>query len=177
MYDARSIAFNYLKGWFLLDLAAAVPFEILFALSVETGHIQVHLLKLFRMLRLARLLQKIERYAQYSALVLALLMAMFALLAHWLACIWYVIGKTELGAAPANWSVGWLGELGNRMASPFALNRSGGPTVTARYVSALYFTCSSLTSVGFGNVSANTVNEKIFSVCAMLLGGQSSINL
>jgi potassium voltage-gated channel Eag-related subfamily H member 8 len=39
------------------------------------------------------------------------------------------------------------------------------------YVTALYFTCSSLTSVGFGNVSANTLPEKVFSVCIMLIGG------
>ena len=56
----------------------------------------VHLLKVARLLRLARLLQKIDRFSQYSALVLALLMSMFALLAHWLACIWYAIGNVEL---------------------------------------------------------------------------------
>lgn len=55
----------------------------------------VHLLKLARLLRLARLLQKIDRFSQYSALVLALLMSMFTLLAHWLACIWYAIGHEE----------------------------------------------------------------------------------
>jgi potassium voltage-gated channel Eag-related subfamily H member 8 len=42
------------------------------------------------------------------------------------------------------------------------------------YVTALYFTCSSLTSVGFGNVSANTLPEKVFSVCIMLIGGKRS---
>jgi Ion channel. len=40
------------------------------------------------------------------------------------------------------------------------------------YITALYFTCSSLTSVGFGNVSANTSAEKIFSICTMLIGGK-----
>lgn len=41
------------------------------------------------------------------------------------------------------------------------------------YVTALYFTCSSLTSVGFGNVAANTVPEKIFSIIVMLIGGKT----
>ncbi|GFS22481.1 potassium voltage-gated channel subfamily H member [Elysia marginata] len=44
------------------------------------------------------------------------------------------------------------------------------PDMMTCYITALYFTCSSLTSVGFGNVSANTNAEKIFSVCAMLVG-------
>lgn len=45
-------------------------------------------------------------------------------------------------------------------------------THTESYITALYFTCSSLTSVGFGNVSANTFSEKFFSICTMLIGGK-----
>ena len=41
-----------------------------------------------------------------------------------------------------------------------------------KYITALYFTCSSLTSVGFGNVSANTNLEKVFSIITMLIGGK-----
>ena len=44
--------------------------------------------------------------------------------------------------------------------------------ISLSYVTALYFTCSSLTSVGFGNVAANTSAEKIFCVAAMLVGGK-----
>jgi hypothetical protein len=39
-------------------------------------------------------------------------------------------------------------------------------------VTALYYSCTSLTTVGFGNVSANTTWEKIFSVVIMLIGGK-----
>ena len=37
----------------------------------------------------------VYRYSQYSMVVLTLLMMTFALLAHWLACIWFVIGQAE----------------------------------------------------------------------------------
>jgi hypothetical protein len=40
------------------------------------------------------------------------------------------------------------------------------------YIAALYFTCSSLTTVGFGNVSGNTRLERIFCIFAMLVGGE-----
>lgn len=40
----------------------------------------------------------------------------------------------------------------------------------AKYVTALYFTFSSLTSVGFGNVAPNTDVEKIFTILVMLIG-------
>lgn len=44
------------------------------------------------------------------------------------------------------------------------------------YIASLYFTLSSLTSVGFGNVCANTDAEKIFSICIMLMGGELKNN-
>lgn len=50
---------------------------------------------------------------------------------------------------------------------------SSGPSIKDKYVTALYFTFSSLTSVGFGNVSPNTNSEKIFSICVMLIGCKS----
>jgi hypothetical protein len=72
-------------------------------------------LKLARLLRLARLLQKLDRYSQYSVVVLTLLMAMFTVLAHWLACIWYAIGRHELGT-----SVRTVGEYAARMVRSLA---------------------------------------------------------
>ncbi|XP_060036856.1 potassium voltage-gated channel subfamily H member 8 isoform X2 [Erinaceus europaeus] len=99
-------------------------------------------------------------------------MSMFALLAHWMACIWYVIGKMEReDNSLLKWEVGWLHELGKRLESPYYSNSTlGGPSIRSAYIAALYFTLSSLTSVGFGNVSANTDAEKIFSICTMLIG-------
>lgn len=65
----------------------------------------VHLLKTVRLLRLLRLLQKLDRYSQYSAMVLTLLMSVFALLAHWMACIWYMIGRKEI-ETNETWEIG-----------------------------------------------------------------------
>ncbi|VDP39551.1 unnamed protein product [Schistosoma margrebowiei] len=56
----------------------------------------LQMMKLARLLRLARLIQKIIRLSQYSVIVLGLLMFSFALVAHWCACIWYVIGLYEI---------------------------------------------------------------------------------
>ena len=63
---------------------------------------------------------------------------------------------------------GWLNLLAQRLNLPH-----GGcvPTDEA-YVTALYYTCTSLTTVGFGNVSANTIIEKVFSVVIMIIGGK-----
>ena len=40
----------------------------------------------------------------------------------------------------------------------------------SRYITSLYFTFTTLTSVGFGNVAPNTPNEKIYVVIVMMIG-------
>lgn len=94
-----------------------------------------------------------------------LLTGLFTLIAHWLACIWHGIGNSENRN-----EFGWIQELKKNLNLN---NNSTGPDIQTRYITALYFTLSSLTSVGFGNVSPNTDAEKIFSVCVMIIGGKS----
>lgn len=67
----------------------------------------------------------------------------------------------------AVWHLGWINTLAERFKIPVS-NLTQGEA----YITALYFTFSSLTSVGFGNVSANTFYEKIFCVIMMLIGGK-----
>ena len=46
-----------------------------------------------------------------------------------------------------------------------------------KYITAMYFTFSTITSVGFGNVSPNTDCEKVFTIIVMLLGCKWSLVL
>ncbi|XP_039110152.1 potassium voltage-gated channel subfamily H member 3-like [Hyaena hyaena] len=109
---------------------------------------------------------------------------------------WLYKRKGKLSKNPEN---SWLQELARRLETPYYLvghnpatgNSSaqkdncssvsreanstglellGGPSLRSAYITSLYFAFSSLTSVGFGNVSANTDTEKIFSICTMLIG-------
>ncbi|XP_054094527.2 voltage-gated inwardly rectifying potassium channel KCNH3 isoform X1 [Callithrix jacchus] len=197
VFAPKSICLHYITTWFLLDVIAALPFDLLHAFKVNV-YFGAHLLKTVRLLRLLRLLPRLDRYSQYSAVVLTLLMAVFALLAHWVACIWFYIGQREIESSESELpEIGWLQELARRLETPYYLvgrspaggNSSsqsdncssseangtglellGGPSLRSAYITSLYFALSSLTSVGFGNVSANTDTEKIFSICTMLIG-------
>ncbi|KAB1270297.1 Potassium voltage-gated channel subfamily H member 3 [Camelus dromedarius] len=199
VFAPKSICLHYVTTWFLLDVIAALPFDLLHAFKVNV-YVGAHLLKTVRLLRLLRLLPRLDRYSQYSAVVLTLLMAVFALLAHWVACIWFYIGQREIESSASELpEIGWLQELARRLETPYYLvarspavgnssgqsdncsssgseaNRTGpellgGPSLRSAYITSLYFALSSLTSVGFGNVSANTDTEKIFSICTMLIG-------
>uniref|UniRef100_A0A4W5K407 Potassium voltage-gated channel, subfamily H (eag-related), member 6a n=1 Tax=Hucho hucho TaxID=62062 RepID=A0A4W5K407_9TELE len=170
------IAQHYFKGWFLIDIVAAIPFDLLIFRSgsdePQTTTL-IGLLKTARLLRLVRVARKLDRYSEYGAAVLFLLMCTFALIAHWLACIWYAIGNAERtnSARIGGMKIGWLDNLAEQIGKPYNdTDPASGPSTKDKYVTALYFTFSSLTSVGFGNVSPNTNPEKIFSICIMLIG-------
>uniref|UniRef100_A0A3Q1HBN9 Voltage-gated inwardly rectifying potassium channel KCNH2 n=1 Tax=Anabas testudineus TaxID=64144 RepID=A0A3Q1HBN9_ANATE len=168
--QSSRIAVHYFKGWFLIDLVAAIPFDLLIYRSEEeeVTTTLIGLLKTARLLRLVRVARKLDRYSEYGTAVLFLLMCTFALIAHWLACIWYAIGNVERSTSAG---IGWLDNLGEQLGKPYNDSIIGsGPSIRDKYVTSLYFTFSSLTSVGFGNVSPNTNSEKIFSICVMLIG-------
>ena len=74
-----------------------------------------------------------------------------------LSCKWYSIFSSFPG---------WMSLLANQ----HSFNDTRCVPDGDAYITALYFTCTSLTTVGFGNVSANTKGEKIFSIIIMIVG-------
>jgi len=40
--DSKTIAFNYLKSWFVVDLFAALPFDLLYASDVYSGDVSIY---------------------------------------------------------------------------------------------------------------------------------------
>ncbi|TKS76396.1 Potassium voltage-gated channel subfamily H member 5 [Collichthys lucidus] len=134
-------------------------------------------LKVIRLLRLGRVARKLDHYLEYGAAVLVLLVCVFGLVAHWLACIWYSIGDYEVIDEATNTikTDSWLYQLALSIGTPYRYNVSGtgqwegGPNKDTLYISSLYFTMTSLTTIGFGNIAPATDGEKIFSVAMMMV--------
>ena len=128
---------------------------------------------MFRLLRLGRVARKIDKYLEYGASTFFLLQLTFCLVAHWMACLWYVIAYEYDKTNPA----GWLQHMANSTHQSYGfknntyeLDPDTGPTLASKYVSALYYCLSSLTTCGFGNIAPNTTAEKLFGCITMLLG-------
>lgn len=70
----------------------------------------------------------------------------------------------------------WLYILAETVGTPYRFNASGsgkwegGPNKDSVYITSLYFTMTSLTSIGFGNIAPTTDGEKIFAVAMMMIG-------
>uniref|UniRef100_A0A8C2INM0 Potassium voltage-gated channel, subfamily H (eag-related), member 1a n=1 Tax=Cyprinus carpio TaxID=7962 RepID=A0A8C2INM0_CYPCA len=197
--DPKLIRMNYLKTWFVIDLLSCLPYDVInafenvdevstterFSLSLGPRRARrvgisslFSSLKVVRLLRLGRVARKLDHYIEYGAAVLVLLVCVFGLAAHWLACIWYSIGDYEVIDEDRNTvrTDSWLYMLGETMGSPYRFNASGrgrwegGPTKDSVYITSLYFTMTSLTSIGFGNIAPTTDWEKIFAVAMMMIG-------
>ncbi|RWS11125.1 potassium voltage-gated channel protein eag-like protein, partial [Dinothrombium tinctorium] len=178
--DPKIIRMNYLKSWFIIDLLSCLPYDIFNAFDHADQQGIGSLfsaLKVVRLLRLGRVVRKLDRYLEYGAAMLILLLCFYMLVAHWLACIWYSIGRSD---AENGYVYGWLWKLGNITQQHFNFTVGdeitqkseliGGPQRGTMYVTALYFTMTCMTSVGFGNVAPETDNEKVFTICMMIIG-------
>ncbi|XP_026194665.1 potassium voltage-gated channel subfamily H member 5 [Anabas testudineus] len=178
--DPKLIRMNYLKTWFVIDLLSCLPYDIINAFeNVDEGISSLFSsLKVVRLLRLGRVARKLDHYLEYGAAVLVLLVCVFGLVAHWLACIWYSIGDYEVIDEDSNTvrMDSWLYQLAISIGSPYRYNASGsgqwegGPGKDSLYITSLYFTMTSLTTIGFGNIAPTTDGEKIFSVAMMMVG-------
>lgn len=69
-------------------------------------------LKVVRLLRIGRVTRKLDQYLEYMAVSLFLMIFGFVLLAHWLACIWYSIGMSDLENHNYH---GWIPRLSSDM--------------------------------------------------------------
>lgn len=178
--NLKKIRLDYLKGWFLLDVAASFPYSILvLQIGSESKVVSlIRILKIIRLVRIGKVSQKMGRLMQTSTVTLGMWLLVFCLCAHWMACIWYSIALKIDNPAVVFHS--WLAVLADISNSPYKYEmddenqtrviKGTGPTNASLYISALYYTMSSLTTCGFGNIAPNTSAEKVFGCITMLLG-------
>jgi hypothetical protein len=73
---------------------------------------------------------------------------------HVVGCLWYMLAMAD-GFEPLSWVV-----------------RQGiqDESVNMKYLQSIYWALQTLTTVGFGDIGAKTVNERIFAMLWMLIG-------
>ncbi|MBI4566926.1 MAG: ion transporter [Planctomycetes bacterium] len=188
--DRARIGAAYLKGWFVVDLLSALPFGLAAVWlggglgevrdSGALGVLQSVLdgpsdpipadsvrftlvgvlseLAILRVLRIGRLGQFVGRWKRESALNPSILrlgtMVFWILLAtHFIACAWLFLGS---------------GNAAGTNATDFAKYE---PTDNARnYLRALYWTTTTIATIGYGDISPVTNAQTIFAMFVELLG-------
>ena len=190
--DHRKIAWNYLTGWFLIDLISVVvsAFDVIALASayqaradnIKSGSSQLSRLTFFRVIRILRLVKLVRlmrasrlfsrweaRIAiDYGTMALIKCMVGVSLVGHWFACIWSL--QTELAVAMGDEQAllqSW------KYFNGFCAEGPGGVTCDPpgrMYAASLYWSIMTITSIGYGDVTPNTTLEYAVATVIMLLG-------
>lgn len=185
-YYPGQIIKNYIKSWFLVDITGSIPINyvvLVMELDSTTAGYKgnrflrmmrlFRLLKLLRLLRVNRLLKKYEEafYGIKSSMKMAKIAASVLVVGHWLACVWWYFGTPEsidfeYDPATGDPLYPWT----EHVFGPDVHN-STRVLQSTKYVTALYWSFMTMTTVGYGDVHARTMVEKIVSIVSMLIGG------
>lgn len=194
--DPKEVCKKYVQGWFVLDFVSVLPVTYIgYAISgsgtSETGG-ELRLMKIFRMLRLAKLLRlaRLKRlirrledeyqvFAKGSRLTVITLAIVF--FAHLVACAWHLAGSSGeeyLGTDRSTgeqvklqpWVMRRYGGVGDGSVTHPDLNSGLRVSLTTRYLDAVYYSVTTLTTVGYGDRVPNTNVEKVISILCELAG-------
>ena len=165
------IAKRYLMGWFWIDAPSSIPVELI--QLVVTSSDQVTLLRLLRLLRLIRLMRllKIGQYVDsieesydinLRVLRLVGVVAKVLFVSHLLGCFWFYVGSAEPedeGSGTAEQS--WLSvyDDGSALSAP----------VDRQYLYSVYWALTTLTTVGYGDITAQNDSERAYTMFALLV--------
>ncbi|KAA8545512.1 hypothetical protein F0562_020296 [Nyssa sinensis] len=159
--DSRKIAMRYLSTWFLMDMASTIPFEAIafFFTGKHQVGLSYSLLGLLRFWRLRRVKQFFTRLEKdirlsYFWVRCARLLSVTLFLVHCAGCLYYLLadryphqGRTWIGAVIPNFRE---------------------TSLWIRYISALYWSITTMTTVGYGDLHAVNTMEMIFIILYML---------
>ena len=72
-----------------------------------------------RLFRLLRVVRRADQYSQYATATLLLMLISFAMIAHWLACIFYIIAYAERKTLTE--PISWLDTLAGNIFMSFII--------------------------------------------------------
>jgi len=166
------IAKEYLSGWFLVDLVAILPFDAIFK-STGAGSVDMIRLarmgRMYKMIKMAKILRVLKIIKQRSQLLkylseflkiglgferLFFFAIIFMVLCHILTCIWII--TPSLVDKDKN-AESWM--------DPFSDVNSG-----ELYLTSMYYTITTMTTVGYGDINGGSALERAVSIVIMLVG-------
>ncbi|KAL2477546.1 Potassium channel AKT2/3 [Forsythia ovata] len=159
--DPRKIATRYLSTWFLMDVASTIPFDtvsFLFTGKHQAGvsYSVLGMLRFWRLRRVKSFFTRIEKDIRFNYFWVrcARLLFVTLFLAHSAGCLYYFLavkyphqGKTWIGSAIPNFRE---------------------TSLWIRYISALYWSITTMTTVGYGDLHAVNTLEMVFIIFYML---------
>lgn len=169
------IFFKYLKSWMLLDIVACIPFASFdqdkHTASYNIDHFTyfprlLRLPRLYRLLRLTRVLKLLNsRHSwtcldsfheklgiRHSVTRILFFLCNVLLAVHLMACVWFFFADLQ-GLSPFT----WIGQLNLQQDAAFD-----------QYIASIYWTVTTLSTVGYGDIVPGTSLERIVAIFWMI---------
>lgn len=159
--DQKEIVIRYLSTWFIMDVASTIPFAGLGYLitgEVKSGitYTLLGMLRLWRLRKVKQFFTRLEKDIRFNYFWIRSIKLLFVslFLVHCAACLYYMLadlyphqGRTWIGALIPNFreSSLWI-----------------------RYISSLYWSITTMTTVGYGDLHAVNTWEMIFIIFYMM---------
>lgn len=161
---------KYIRGWFIIDLLASIPFDVISGLSV------IRVIRLFRLNKMSQTFSELRKmlfendnnteensnkhfkrsWFDYGILDMIFVFFQFLFLLHILACMWnFLTLPQSLGDPTHNWKT----EFGYQNAD-----------ITTLYVTAFYYNVITILTIGYGDIFPTNNTERIYSVFIMIAG-------
>jgi len=170
---------HYYKTWFFVDFFSWFPFDTIVELFAANSN-EVALTRLLKTLRLVRLLKlaRLVKLAKYMNAVedrtgisphtfdLIKLTIEVVFIGHMIACLWWYY---SINMSPGNsW---WDDHVAGKEELFASLGREyPEPDLNEKYLTVLYWTITTLSTVGYGDISPHNTSERILSIFIMIVG-------